>query len=697
MNKGPDTVFHRRLKFTIVLFTACILALLAALRGADLWWRRDQAIALGERRAANLALILSEYLRETLQATDSGLKQLAVHSRQVGGPSAAPEAWTTALASTQASLGVGAWTVVDATGIIRHSTLKGLVGQSRFDSYAFQRLRTDRVDALIAGDPFPTLDRRRLIIPLGRLLTTPDGQFDGIIAASFEPEGLRTFFKSVDVGQGGRVSVLHPTGVLLFQEPSAINPIGSSVRGSPVFEAAQGRGGAGTVRWKAPTGAALLTAFRPIHDPPLIVAVSLDERELLADSQREVLISAGVLALLCLLAGLVLYLAFREFDARVRAEQALGHAQRLDSLGQLTGGVAHDFNNLLTAILGYAELLHGSAESDAQRADVSEIIKAGNSAAVLTKQLLTFSRKQVLETTIVDLNALVDSLARMLRRLIGEHIELVTTLAPGLSHVRVDAGQIEQVIMNLAVNARDAMPDGGRLSIATADVDLDETIGVMGGPVAPGPYVMLSIADTGVGMSDETKRHAFEPFFTTKAVGTGTGLGLATVYGIVKQSGGHLWVYSELGLGTTFKIYLPQAHASGLAAPRALPRTRTAGGTETVLLVEDEEAVRVLARAILERAGYDVIAAANPRDALEAFDRQPVDLLVTDVVMPGGNGVELYEQLSAKMPGLRVLYMSGHTGRAIVDRAQLSAEASFLEKPFTADGLVLKVRDVLDR
>ena len=385
-------------------------------------------------------------------------------------------------------------------------------------------------------------------------------------------------------------------------------------------------------------------------------------------------------------------------DQKQLQEQFL-QAQKMDAIGQLASGVAHDFNNVVTAILGYSEFLLQGLQSNEQRADAEEIVKAGNRAAVLIKQLLAFSRKQVLQTAIVDVNAIVAGVSQLIRPLIGEHIEMSTVAAPDLPVVRVDAGQIGQVLMNLAVNARDAMPDGGRLTIETADVELDDTVAVLRGPARPGRYVRVTVADTGTGMTDDVRRQALDPFFTTKEIGKGTGLGLSTVYGIVNQSDGYLWIDSELGRGSTFTMYLPVTKAEPADLAAVAPGRKPAGGTETVLLVEDERAIRLLARTILERAGYRVVTAANSAEAELAFDEHlaPIDILLTDVVMPGGTGVDLYRRLAAKRPGLRAVFMSGYTESATAEQVRLVSKAIFLAKPFTVDGLVRSLREALDR
>ena len=402
--------------------------------------------------------------------------------------------------------------------------------------------------------------------------------------------------------------------------------------------------------------------------------------------------------------GKALYLEgfVEDISERRSLEAQLRQAQKMEAIGRLAGGVAHDFNNLLTAILGYSDLiLLRLNEQDPMRKDAEEIKKAAKQASALTSQLLAFSRKQMLQPVVLDLNAVVANVEKMLKRLIGEDIELITRLSPGLHRVKADPSQIEQVIINLAVNARDAMPNGGQLIIETANVTLDEeyTLHHMG--ARPGQYVMLAISDTGCGMDAETQSHLFEPFFTTKERGKGTGLGLATIYGIVKQSEGYIYVYSEPGAGTTFKIYLPRSDGGngGIPAQQPVPvsgvRPRA---DETILVVEDNDLVRELISSVLGRAGYRVLEARNGAHALQVHQQFEgrIHLLVTDVVMPGMmSGRDLARRLTALIPGLKVLYLSGYTDNAIVHRGILDPGIAFLQKPFTADVLTEKVRQVL--
>jgi two-component system cell cycle sensor histidine kinase/response regulator CckA len=387
----------------------------------------------------------------------------------------------------------------------------------------------------------------------------------------------------------------------------------------------------------------------------------------------------------------------RDVTERKRLEAQLQQSQKMEAVGRLAGGIAHDFNNMLTAVKAYTEfLLEDLDQADARRTDVQEIAKAADRAASLTRQLLAFSRKQVLQPRPLDLNDVVESMEKMLRRLIGEDVQIVTRLESDLQLVEADPSQVEQVIMNLAVNARDAMPQGGTLTIETRNVMLEHVDASWG--IDPGAYTVLTMSDTGVGMDAATREQAFDPFFTTKPVGQGTGLGLSTVYGIVKQSGGHISVYSEPGHGSTFKVYLPQVSPADSAPILGPAMARFPRGSEAIVLVDDDEGVRAVSRRILQRAGYTVLSAPDGVEALrmigEAGDQ--VQLLVTDVVMPGLGGRDLVAHVRDTYPDLRVLFVSGYTEEGVRRHGVLDPESAFLEKPFTAERLAQKVREVLD-
>ena len=382
----------------------------------------------------------------------------------------------------------------------------------------------------------------------------------------------------------------------------------------------------------------------------------------------------------------------RDITDQRRLQQQLTQAQKMEAIGRLAGGIAHDFNNLLTVITSYSDLLLEDLRAgDPKRDDIEQVQKAAQGAAALTRQLLAFSRQQVLEPRVISLNSVIENLKKMLERVIGEDVDLATVLAPDLRAVKADVSQVEQILMNLAVNARDAMPVGGKLTIETANVEYDAGHG-------RGPFVLVAVTDTGTGMDAATKARIFEPFFTTKEAGKGTGLGLATVYAIVKQAAGFIWVYSEPGQGTSFKIYFPKtsavADAAPVDSPGDLPR-----GTETVLLVEDAAAVRVVSKQVLERQGYTVLEAPNGESALHLAQRHqgPIHLLLTDVVMPRVGGRELAERLLVNRPDARVLYTSGYTDDSVVRHGILEGGVAYLQKPFSPQTLARKVREVLDR
>ncbi len=380
-------------------------------------------------------------------------------------------------------------------------------------------------------------------------------------------------------------------------------------------------------------------------------------------------------------------------------ERQLRMAQKMEAVGRLSGGIAHDFNNLLGVIIGYSQVLKRTLPpGTAFLEHAEEIEKAGQRAATLTRQLLAFSRQQVLAPAVLNLNSLISEMEKMLPRLIGEDIEIVIALDPAIGSIKADQGQLEQVVMNLAVNARDAMPDGGKVVITTSNASLDDAWTRLHPGSKVGDYVMLSVADTGTGIDSETLAHIFEPFFTTKERGKGTGLGLATVYGVVKQSGGYVWVETAPGKGAAFQIYLPRIEEPVSVPEVVAPIVEAFRGAETILLVEDADALRKLTHMLLEQHGYRVLVAENGAAALQLIEQKPerINLLLSDVIMPGLNGRALAERLQLRQPGLKVLYMSGYTDDAIVDHGVLAAGTHLLHKPFSEESLIHKVREVLD-
>jgi PAS domain S-box-containing protein len=390
----------------------------------------------------------------------------------------------------------------------------------------------------------------------------------------------------------------------------------------------------------------------------------------------------------------------RDITEQKCLEAQLRQAQKMEAVGQLAGGVAHDFNNLLSVIFGHRELLEMSLPPDEQsRESVAEIGRAAERGAVLTRQLLAFSRQQVLDPQVLELNTVVVAAEKMLRRIIGEDIAVTTSLQSDLSPVRADPGQLDQVLLNLAINARDAMPRGGRLSFKTCSIDLSPAHLETHPAIRPGLYVLLAVTDTGCGMDPEVQAHIFEPFFTTKALGHGTGLGLSVVQGIVEQSGGHMEVNSLPGLGTTFKLYLPAAGEPLTTASQPPTTKRLKGSGERILLVEDEESVRDVTSRLLERLGYRVLEASSGEEALRLAEasREKIELLITDLVMPGINGRQLADTLRIRDPRLKVLFQSGYTADAVVHHGIVDAERTFLQKPFKLEALDKKVREILDQ
>jgi hypothetical protein len=483
--------------------------------------------------------------------------------------------------------------------------------------------------------------------------------------------------------EAGRVRYVNPLAERLTGWPRA-DAIGRDV--GEVFRTVEEQ-----TRAEPPNPAreALLTGA-PTPPTPGALLVARDGTERPIDDSAAPIRDAGGRT-----AGAVL--VFRDVTERRRLEERLRQAQKMEAIGRLAGGIAHDFNNIMTIITGFGDLLvAGAGLTDQQREFVSNIQEAGRRAAGLTQQIMAFSRKQILMPTVLNLNTVVRGIGAMVRRLIGSNIRFETETAADLGLVRADPTQLGQVILNLAANARDAMPGGGRLVIATANAALGPEVTAEHPDVPAGPYVLLSVSDTGTGMPPEVLAHAFEPFFTTKSVGEGTGLGLATVYGVVKQSGGHIAVESAVGAGTTFRVYLPRVEGEPAAAGRgAADRPR---GSETILLVEDEDAVRRMTRLVLEREGYTVVEAADGRAALSAAESHagPIHLLLTDLMMPHQSGRDVADQLRAAGRVSRVLYMSGYTEDVLIYQG-LDESANVLHKPFDIAGMLAKVRDVLDR
>jgi signal transduction histidine kinase/CheY-like chemotaxis protein len=556
---------------------------------------------------------------------------------------------------------------------------------------------------VVLDTPFRALmGRRSLMLPLGRRLERADGSFDGTIVATFLPESLRGFLKSVDVGREGAVTIFHPDGLVLFREPSAADPLGESARGNAIFETAREGRSVGLVH--APLvdgGPDVVSAYHALAQPPLIIAVSLSEREALAEWRRAAMIGALAMVLLALMVGVGFALVARHLAALAIAEAAVGRAQRMEALGQLTGGVAHDFNNVLTVVLGNAGLMRLPQVAGHALEAIDQIERAARTGADLTRRLLTFARRQSLNVETVDVNALATSLQPMIRHLVPEGIDLRLSLAAGSCRVDVDPSQFETMLMNLCTNARDAMPGGGVLAIATDRVSLDADYVRWNPESKAGDHVVVSVSDTGVGIPADAQARVFEPFFTTKEAGRGTGLGLSMVYGFVKQSGGHVNLYSEVGQGTVVRVYFPCAVDGSVeraAQPVQLAEAEPDHGV--ILLVEDDPTVRALAERVLRSAGYQVKTAADGPTALASAEAPPhPDLVITDVGLPGGmSGLELAAELSRRRPGLAVLLASGYSEEVVRRRAPPGTAAPpMLAKPYDRRRLLDAVRAALRR
>jgi PAS domain S-box-containing protein len=813
----------------VAVFAAFVVA-----RSILLWGQYDDALATGQQRAENLAHVLAEHVDRVFGPIESALNQLAVHSDRIGGPKAPREVWAPVLAATLSGLsGIGSLNVIDADGVITLSTNPVVTGTSRRDFFLYHRLKDDPGAELIVGPPAPAVHYSGVTIPVGRPLRDQDGRFIGLLAATFQPDRLRSFYQAVDVGPRGVIRLLHPDGHLLFRQPPA-GPSTSEAIGDPaILDAARDGSASGFVRGPIEAGGEpYLTAWRAPARSSVIVTAAIAQRDALAAWRGDLAIVAGEaagMAFVLALAGFWITTSSRvhartlserdRADAALRANQAqfqaimdhtpllvfvkdldgrytfvnraaerwigakstpavgkdvrdimskegaddveqadrnvvasklpvqremtvetptgqrtmlsvkfplldaagevsaigtiatditerkhaeaqLAQAQRMEAIGQLTGGVAHDFNNMLTAILLNADVLATQIQNDSLRQLAAAMRHAAEHGADLTRRLLAFGRRQTLTPRATDINELIADMEPLMRRTLGEHIEIVLVRGSGLWPATVDRAQLENAVLNLAFNARDAMPKGGRLTIETANAELDEDYAAGNPDVRPGCYVMVAIGDTGTGMSPEVLARAYEPFFTTKEVGRGTGLGLSMVYGFVKQSEGHVRIYSDLRVGTVVRLYLPRSNdVAATVSPAATTTTELPTGSETILLVEDDSLVRAYATAQLGALGYRVVAAENAKRAIEAIDGGCVpDLLFTDMIMPGGmNGRELAERLRRHQPGLKVLYTSGYAHGAMNEEPDGTAQVRhLLGKPYRRRDLAMKVREVLD-
>jgi len=662
---------------------------------------RSNALEAASHRAQSYSTILSAHLERTMGAMDARLSQIAVQSERLGGPRGGNGSWQQVLEAARAGAStISSLSVIDETGVVRHSTLSTIVGLSRSDGAIFQSLRDSDAPPVVSEAPFISPYTNEILMPFGRRLTAANGRVTGAVVAAFLPESLRNFYGNIDT-EGGAVRVLHRSGFVLLEEPRT--QAGPHID-DPIFASLSAGERQGVfIGPITPGGPPMITSFAADEDSGLIVAVSLGEAAALAAWRQEAVVAGIIIAGLLFALALAVALMLRQLDARAAAETALlqqqqrsAEAQRLESLGQLTGGVAHDFNNLLTVIVGTADSLLDRVSADL-RPRVDAILYAADNATALIKQLLAFSRRQALQLAPLDMNGTVTAMEEMLRRSLGARVETEFVLAPNLWRAYADRAQIESALLNLAINARDAMPDGGKLTIETHNAHLDAHYASQNDGVTPGDYVALAVTDTGTGMTPEVRERAVEPFFTTKEVGKGSGLGLSMIYGFARQSKGHVKIYSEVGRGTTVRLYLPRSVNEGDEAPAPIVPGSHAGA-EIVLVVEDDAQVRELAATSLRELGYTVIEAANGPEAVLALDAEGhIDLVLTDIVMPGAmTGKEVAEHAIKARPNVKVLFTSGYADASVMRNGLVKAGARFLSKPYRSGQLAATVRALLD-
>ncbi len=695
--RAPSAPSYVDLRRRVLIFASLfgVFVIIVALVGfAQL---RQNAIEAAQTRAVSYSTILSAHLERTMGAMDARLSQIAVQSARLGGPNGSRVQWQSVLEAAQAGAStIGSLSVIDTNGVIRLSTVQQIIGESPRDRQIFLSIRDNDTPEMISQAPFVSPFSGELLVPFGRPLTGPDGRVTGAVVATFSTESLRNFYRSIDT-EGGVVRVLYRDGVVLLEEPRV---------SAPFLLDAQVLNGSheGIIRGPITRGGPpMITSYASAGDSALLVAVSLGEAQALATWRQEAIVGGVIIAGLLIALSLAVVLILRQLEARATAETALlqqqqrfAEAQRLESLGQLTGGVAHDFNNLLTVIIGSADSLLARVSDDV-RPRVDAILYAADNATNLIKQLLAFSRRQALQFSAVDVNATVTAMDDMLRRSLGVRVESEFVLAPNLWRAHADRAQVESALLNLAINARDAMPEGGKLTVETHNAHLDAHYASQDTDVTPGDYIALAVTDTGVGMSSEVRERALEPFFTTKDVGKGSGLGLSMIYGFARQSKGHVKIYSEVGHGTTVRLYLPRDTSGAETAPVAEPGT-SADGTESILVVEDDAQVRLLAAASLKERGYTVTEATNGADAISQLDTDlHFDLVLTDMVMPGAlTGKDVAEHALKARPGVKVLFTSGYADASVMRNGLVQAGARFLAKPYRGGQLAATVRSLLD-
>jgi signal transduction histidine kinase/ActR/RegA family two-component response regulator len=700
------------------------------LYAASTWWNirvdRRTTTAAAERQAQGNVRALAEHAARAFGEADRLLDSVSHEVDELGtGPGARRAIQAFMSAELRRMPQLRSILLVDADGeVFVNSSEFPMVKRfnvAERDYFLFHRDHPG--DGLFVGRPVKSRFNGKWLISIARRIAGPGGQFRGVVVAAVEPEYFNSFYRSFEVGPGGSVFLFREDAVGLVRQPFSETLMNFDFRKFELFRKHLPAADEGLFHVKSVTdGRRKLIAYRRVAGFPLVTQINLVEDDYLAAwrarTGKEV--AGGVV--MVLLASALCWTLLRQIRGLERSGEALSaqvaereraeialreseerlvQSQKMEAVGRLAGGVAHDFNNLLVVIAGYAELLLERTGPGAPGSrELSEILAAANRAADLTRQLLAFSRRQMLQPRVLDLNGVIAGLEDMIRRLIGEDVELCVSLSGEPMNVKADPAQIEQAVVNLAVNARDAMPEGGRLSISTREVTLERTsLPAVHGSLAPGAHVLLEVADTGIGMTDAVRAHAFEPFFTTKEKGKGTGLGLSTVYGIVNQSNGHIVLDSTPGRGSTFRIFLPMEPAGAEAPPKPPAATPPAHPGGTVLVVEDAEAVRSLVCRILAECGYEVLEAPTGADALALVDRfaGAIDLLVTDVIMPGMSGPELARRMTGRNPGTRVLFMSGYTDDLLARHGVQEPGIDYIQKPFTPDALARKVFEALAR